>query len=120
MAATAAALIASVGRAVVFTRAGAPTDPVTQAGAQTPLTFTLTIAAFAMSPGKAAHIFGPGASAVQKKRLTVYAALAGAAATPQIGDAFTWAGDRYRVIAADALDPSGLGQPVFASLTAEV
>ena len=113
-------LVQTKGRTLTYTRPSEAVDPVTQAGAGAPTTFRLPSIGFPVSAGKAALVFGPGASSVNKARLSMTAALKGATVRPAIGDRFTWGGKPMRIVTdPELLDPDGSGQPIIATFIAE-
>jgi hypothetical protein len=101
-------LIAAKGRALTYTRQGAPLDPVTQAGPDSAVTYVAKTLALPLSAGKAAHMFGAGN--IQKARLDLHIALHGVSVSPKAGDCFVWGQRAYALLAdPEFLDPAGEG-----------
>lgn len=101
-------LISAKGQAVTYTRQGALSDPVTQAGPDTAVTYIAKTLALPLSAGKAAHMFGAGN--IQKPRLDVHIALSGLSVSPKAGDSFVWGARTFALLAdPEFLDPAGDG-----------
>lgn len=99
-------LITRKGANAVFSREDRSNiDPVTQTGAETPVTATLK--AVEIPPGKSAE-FRVG-SLVGRKVIQLYVARYGTTFAPAEGDTVTWGGVAHKVINVTHYDPAADG-----------
>lgn len=116
--ATADRLIGRFGARLTFSRRGGTLDPITQQQSGAILSYSANAVVSPLSEGRAAFLFGAGAQNALKPRLSVQIALAGLAASPQVGDNFTWSGSPWRLESVQVINPDG-ASPIVASALAE-
>lgn len=107
-ASTASRLTAAFGGTITFKRTLKGTfNPVTQTETGgTTLTFNMT--ATAIPPGRSAEY---RIGSIVGRKLIEFHCAPNLSTTPEPGDVATWAGNDWRVIWANALDPAGDGSP---------